>query len=447
MQQELTRYLYVGEFDSILMGLYSKRGEVIWVSSLEEALNQTGNFSIIVVEKNHFSDKFSKEISVHYPNTPIIVSNGDKPEESYPSVRFVPFHTILTNELAREEMLAKTELRVEQLRKTHCDAKKLLILVHDHPDPDSIASALALRVLLKRNRQTAIIGHFGEKISRPENVAMIDFLEIELENLKPQNLSDFDSIALVDVQPPFFGNILTEVEVDSVIDHHSQTASYNTNFSEIKTEEGATSTILTKYLRAAQVDISERLATALLYGIKTDTVSLNRDANPDDVEAFTYLYPNANLGLLRRIERAEIPPAEVKCFGQALADHWISKNVFFVNLGRVKREYLIPKMADLGIQVKGVEWSVAFGILGNSHLVISVRNVGYIKSAGRIVQEMFKEIGSAGGHRSAAKAVIPLTKVRKILGKTSQNLIKKWLTKQFEEAVKEKPENDKKDAS
>ena len=104
-------------------------------------------------------------------------------------------------------------------------------------------------------------------------------------------------------------------------------------------------------------------------------------------------------------------------------------------------------MADLGIQVKGVEWSVAFGILGNSHLVISVRNVGYIKSAGRIVQEMFKEIGSAGGHRSAAKAVIPLTKVRKILGKTSQNHIKKWLTKQFEEAVKEKPENDKKDAS
>jgi nanoRNase/pAp phosphatase (c-di-AMP/oligoRNAs hydrolase) len=443
MQQELTRYLFIGEFDSVLMGLYSKRGEVIWVSSLEEALNQTGNFSIIVIEKNCFNESISGDLTIHYPQTPIIVSNGDKPEESYPSVRFVPFHSILTNELAREEMLARTELRVGQLRKTHIDAKKLLILVHDHPDPDSIASALALRVLLKRNRQTAIIGHFGEKISRPENVAMIDFLEIELENLKPENLSDFDSIAMVDVQPPFFGNILSEIKVGSVIDHHPQVANYDVNFSEIKTEEGATSTILTKYLRAAQVDISERLATALLYGIKTDTVSLNRDANPDDVEAFTYLYPNANLGLLRRIERAEIPPAEVKCFGQALADHWISNNVFFVNLGRVKREYLIPKMADLGIQVKGVEWSVAFGILGNSHLVISVRNVGYIKSAGRLVREIFQDLGSAGGHRSAAKAVIPLSKMRKILGRATQIHIKKWVTKQFAEALKENSDSDK----
>ncbi len=272
---------------------------------------------------------------------------------------------------------------------------------------------------------------------------MIDFLEIELKNVTPDDLKDFDSIALVDVQPPFFGNILSDIQIASVIDHHPQVANYEVNFSEIKTEEGATSTILTKYLRAAQVDISERLATALLYGIKTDTVSLNRDANPDDVEAFTYLYPNANLGLLRRIERAEIPPAEVKCFGQALADHWISNGVFFVNLGRVKREYLIPKMADLGIQVKGVEWSVAFGILGNSHLVISVRNVGYVKSAGRLVREMFTEIGSAGGHRSAAKAVIPLSKLRKILGRASQVHIKKWITKQFSEALKDVPELDK----
>ena len=102
MQQELTRYLFIGEFDSVLMGLYSKRGEVIWVSSLEEALNQTGNFSIIVIEKNCFNESISGDLSIHYPQTPLHVSHGDKPEESYPSVRFVPFHSILTNELARE---------------------------------------------------------------------------------------------------------------------------------------------------------------------------------------------------------------------------------------------------------------------------------------------------------------------------------------------------------
>ncbi|MBI2485364.1 MAG: DHH family phosphoesterase [Deltaproteobacteria bacterium] len=440
MQRDLTRYLFIGDFDSLLLGLFSKRGEVIWVSSPEEALNQTGIFSIIMLEKKSFSYEISKELSVHYPQTPIIVNNGDKPDEPPSSVRFVQFHKILSNEIAREEKLARTELRVEELRRVHSEAKKMLILLHDHPDPDSIASALALRTLLKRNRQTAIIGHLGEKISRPENVAMIELLEIELEELTHKDIKGFDSIALVDVQPPYFGDLVSEV--DTVIDHHPQLGSYKARFSEIKAEEGATSTILTRYLRAAQVDISERLATALLYGIKTDTISLNRDANPDDVEAFTFLYPSANLGLLRRIERAEMPPLELKSFGQALANHWIQNGIFFVNLGRVEREYLVPKMADFGIQVKGIEWSVAFGVVSNSHLVISVRNVGYIKSAGRLVRDLFKEIGSAGGHRSAAKAVISLKKVRKTIGKGSQEHIKKWVTDLFIKAITEKIEEE-----
>jgi len=440
MQKELQRYLFIGEFDSLLLGLFSKRGEVIWVSSLEEALNQTGNFSIIMIEHNSFSPKLSNELGDHYPNTPLIVSNGSEHGEPPPSVRYVSFDKILSEEITREERLARTELRVEELRAVHANAKKMLILLHDHPDPDSIASALALRTLLKRNKQTAIIGHLGEKISRPENVAMIELLDIDLQGLTYSKLKAYDSIALVDVQPPFFGDQLPEV--DTVIDHHPLVGNYDAKFKEIRAEEGATSTILTKYLRSSQMVISERLATALLYGIKTDTITLNRDANPDDVEAFTFLYPLSNLPLLRRIERAEVPPEEMKSLGQALADHWIKDGIFFVNVGRVDREYLIPKMADFGIQVKGVEWSVAFGILGNSHLIVSVRNVGYVKSAGRLVRDLFKDIGSAGGHRSAAKAVISLSKVRKTIGKGSQDQIKKWLTDIFTKAVTEKPEEE-----
>ena len=437
MQKELRRYLFIGEFDSLLMGLFSKRGEVIWVSSLEEALNQTGNFSIIMLDNKTFSADTSKELSVHYPQTPIIVSNGEEHKEPPPSVRFVAFDKILSAQIAKEERLARTELRVEDLRRVHANAKKMLILLHDHPDPDSIASALALRTLLKRNKQTAIIGHLGEKISRPENVAMIDLLEIDLHALSISKLKSFDSIALVDVQPTFFGD--QELPpVDTVIDHHPLVGSYEARFKEIRAEEGATCTILTKYLRSAQVDISERLATALLYGIKTDKITLKRDANPEDIETFTFIYKLKNISLLRRIERAEVPPSEIKSLGQALAEHWIEEGIFFVNVGRVDREYLIPKMADFGVQVKGVEWSVAFGVLSKSHLVISVRNVGYVKSAGRLARELFKEIGSAGGHRSAAKAVISLSKVRKEIGGTSQSKIKKWLTGLFAAAVTEK---------
>lgn len=440
MEESLRRYLFIGEFDSILIGFFSKRGEVIWVSSLEEALNQTRNFTLIIVDSGIFTPKLYDEVSSHYPQTPILVSNGDMSKEPPSYVRFVKFEEIMNDQIMKQERLARTELKVEELRRVHNDAKKLLILLHDHPDPDSIASALALRVLLKRNKQTAVIGHMGDMISRPENVAMIELLDIDLNEFKSSDLDEFDSISMVDVQPSFFGDIVPKV--DSIIDHHPQVANYDAGFVEISSIEGATSTIMTSYLRAAQVEISERLSTALLYGIKTDTVVLNRDANPDDIDAFTFLYPHANLGLLRRIERAEMPATEIKCFGQALADHWINQNIFFVNVGRVKREYLIPKMADFGIQVKDIEWSVAFGILANTHLVISIRNKGYVKSAGRLVRDLFKDIGSAGGHRSAAKAVISLSKVRKILGRESKDKIKKWLTKIISEAVIEKNGSD-----
>jgi len=433
MEQQINRYLFIGDFDSVLRGFFSKRGEVIWVSSHEEALNQTGNFTLIIFDSNTFTQDISNELSVHYPQTPIIVSDGQSEKEPPNYVRFLKFEELVNEQLMKEERLARTELKVEELRRVHSSSKKLLILLHDHPDPDSIASALALRTLLKRNKQTTVIGHLGEKISRPENVAMIELLDIDLTELGREDLKDFDSVAMVDVQPQFFGDL--SVDIDSVIDHHPQVSNCDAKFVEISAEEGATSTIMTSFLRSAQVEISERLSTALLYGIKTDTVTLNRDANRDDIEAFTFLYPQANLGLLRKIERAEIPADEVRCFGQALADHWIVDNTFFVNVGRVKREYLIPKMADFGIQVKGIEWSVAFGILGKTHLVISVRNVGYVKSAGRLVRELFRDMGSAGGHRSSAKAVIPLRKIRNELGKASQEAIKKWLTKLISDCI------------
>ncbi len=436
MQKKVTRYLFIGNVDSALFELLSGRGEIVRVTSVEEALKQKGDFTMILLEGNSFSSNIPKELFGHYPETPIIVSNGERPEEPPPYVRFVPFHKILSGEIEREERLARVEIKVEKLREVHRSSKKMLILLHDHPDPDSIASALALRTLLRRNRQTATIGHFGESVSRPENVAMIELLEIVLEELTPSDLDEFDSIALVDVQPNFFENL--NRKVNSVIDHHPQVANYESAFKEVHAHEGSTSTILTEFLRAAQVDISERLATALLYGIKTDTFSLNRDANPDDIEAFTFLYPRANTGLLRRIERAEVPTGEIKSFGKALADHWIEQNIFFSYLGKVKREYLIPKMADFGIQVKGVEWSAAFGIV-NSYLVISVRNVGYVKSAGRIMREIFGELGSAGGHRSAAKAVIPLKNIKNVIGeKVSKKSLGDWITKLLVQGTSEK---------
>lgn len=328
---------------------------------------------------------------------------------------------------------------VRKLRNAHEGADKILILLHDHPDPDAMASALALRAVLGRNKQTAAIGHFGADVSRPENVAMAELLEIDVAPLAARQVSGFDSIAMVDVQPPYFGDLFPYV--DSVIDHHPKIGKYKAGFSKISPSEGATSTIMTGLLRASGIEISERLATALLYGIKTDTFSLARDADDEDVEAFTFLYKKANLGLLRKIEKAEIPSDELTVFGRSLARHRIVKNVLFINLGRVTNEYMIPKMADFCMQAKDVDWVVSFGVLNGVYFVASLRNVGYVKSAGRVARNIFQmfappggraknggaERGGGGGHRSAAKLVVPIKEIRKHLGGASQKTMSEWI--------------------
>ncbi len=426
--------MFIGKFDILLINLFEKRGQVLRVSSLESALSQKGKFTLIVVGKEISDDKALSDLSAGYPDSPIVVSdNIDYEDGGCQSVRYVKFEDVVQSQLAFEEKLAGTELSVREIRYVHRNAKKLLILIHNQPDPDAIASALALRTLLKRNKKTAIIGYLGERISRPENVAMVELMGIDIRVISTEDIKTFDSIALVDVQPSYFAGVVTDI--DSVIDHHPNVVECHAKFTEISSEEGATATIMTRFLRAAQVEISKKLSTALLYGIKTDTMTLNRGADFDDLEAFTYLYNQADLSLLRKIESKNIYPEEVKCYGEALSMHWIKDKIIFMNLGKIEKEHLIAQLADMGIKVEGVEWSVAFGIISGTHIVISVRNTGSVQSAGRLLFELFDQIGSAGGHRSYAKAVISLEQVRKLIGRTSRGNIERWMDRVFTTAV------------
>ena len=425
--------MFIGEFDILLMSLFKNRGEVTELDSPDDAFSQKGVFTLIVVNNEFGTKKFLASLARSYPTSPIVVSAGGEQRKDGYIARYVRFDKVADSQISFEEKLARSDISVRLIREVHRDAKKLLILVHSQPDPDAIASAMALRTLLRRNKKTAIIGYLGEKISRPENVAMVELMDIELQVVSHDDIRSFDSVALVDVQPSYFRGEITDI--DSVIDHHPRTPECDAKFTEISSEEGATATIMTRLLRAAQVEISAKLSTALLYGIKADTMILNRGADLDDLEAFTYLYSQADLGLLRKIESKTLYSEEIKHYGQALSKHWINDGIIFMNLGRIEKEHLISQVADMGMKVEGVNWSVAFGIVSGSHVVISVRNSGSVKSAGRLLFELFDEIGSAGGHRSYAKAVIPMSEVKELIGKTSRKNIEQWIDRVFRNAT------------
>jgi nanoRNase/pAp phosphatase (c-di-AMP/oligoRNAs hydrolase) len=310
--------------------------------------------------------------------------------------------------------------KVERIREI-CGERKIHILLQHDPDPDAIGSGLALRELLGRNRPTTPIVTFGE-VTRPENLAMIRLLDIQIDRISHEDLHKDDAaLVLVDVQPPYFDRPLGRVDV--VVDHHPKRVAFRARFADLRTNYGATSTIFTEYLRAVDMEPSQRLATALLYGIKTDTLFLERGSNLADLSAFTYLYRFANKAMIARIERPALPREDLEALGRALSRLQLEKGVAVIHMGEINREDVIPQMAEFCLQIEGVEWGVVSGLV-KDRVVISVRNVGYVKSAGEIMKRLFDDIGSAGGHRAMAKAVIPLDRFKEKFGEVSERVIR-----------------------
>ena len=308
----------------------------------------------------------------------------------------------LTTELNR----SLTRARVQQYQRYFADADRVLILLHNDPDPDAMASGLALRNLLRRTKTTAIIGAL-QGMTRPENLRMANLLDIRVEAVTPQQFGDFDRIATVDVQPHYFGGQLERV--DLVVDHHPEQTGYSAVFKDIRADYGSTCTILTEHLRAVDVSISERTATAMLYAIKSDTLFFARQTNRSDLDAFTYLYRLADPALIRKMEGAEITLERLACVRDALEGGSLTDQIFCAFMGKPPREDSITYVADFLLQLEDVKWTIVSGQV-NDNLVISVRNLGYTRNAGEFVRRWFAELGSAGGHRAMAKAVVPMEK-------------------------------------
>jgi nanoRNase/pAp phosphatase (c-di-AMP/oligoRNAs hydrolase) len=242
---------------------------------------------------------------------------------------------------------------------------------------------------------------------------MLNLLDIHIETITPESLKDFDRIAMVDVQPHYFGGLIDRVHL--VIDHHPEQPGYTTVYKDVRADYGSTCTILTEHLRAVDANISERTATAMLYAIKSDTLFFNRQTNRVDIEAFSYLYPLADAALIRKMEGAEITLERLDFVARAHAAGRLHDQVFTGFVGNSPREDFIPYVADFFLQLEDVKWTVIAGIV-NDALIISVRNLGYSKNAGEFARRYFADIGSAGGHRAMAKAVVPMRAFREKYG-------------------------------
>ena len=366
------------------------------------------------------------------PAAPIVLLADDREPPMDPGDAVViPRAGVLERLVEPEVERAVARARVARIRKLLDPAARVLVMMQDDPDPDAIASALALRAVLGRTKATAPIATFG-RITRPENRAMIRLLEIDVEHIDPAAVAGYDAVAMVDVQPGFFEERIRDVAL--VIDHHPEEGPVAARIKDIRPSYGATSTILTQYLRAVEAKIPQRLATALLYGIKADTRYLERGTTRADVDAFGFLHPLANHNALRRIERPDLPNAALDTLALGIARRQLAGGVLYTHLGRVGYPELVAQFADLFLQVEGAEWSVVSGIV-NEELHISVRNVGYVRGAGEVMRAAFGDLGGAGGHRTMAKAVIPVTTWRTRIGEPEPDAVGAAVAARFGEAL------------
>jgi len=286
------------------------------------------------------------------------------------------------------------------------------IITHKNPDPDAIASALALAEIAKRaNPRTLATRIFYEgNIGHQENRTFVNLLDIKMEHLTPEAMQKCSFLALVDCSGPGANNdIPPQTKINIIIDHHKDGRHIATQstFVDIRPGVGATASILTQYLQELDVPVDKRVATALLYGIRTDTREFKRNVTPQDLNYAGFLLTLTDADLLDKIMSPSMSQETLDVIGKAIQERRIQSGYLFSNVGYVMNRDALPQAADLLITLEGVNTALVYGITDNA-IVISARNRDIRLHIGNALAEAFGEIGDAGGHPNMAAAALPL---------------------------------------
>ncbi|MFZ0005140.1 MAG: DHH family phosphoesterase [Methanoregula sp.] len=322
-----------------------------------------------------------------------------------------------------QEVVAKTA--VFQIKKQHASriSQRLFsllagwdgilgIITHKNPDPDAIASAMALAEIARHaNSKTLTTRIFYEgNIGHQENRTFVNLLDIKMEHLTQEAVQKCTYLAMVDCSGPGANNdVSPQTKIQIIIDHHkdgSHAASQGT-FTDIRPGIGATASIMTQYLQELDIPVDKRVATALLYGIRTDTKEFKRNVTPQDLGNAGFLLPLTDADLLDKIMSPSMSQETIDVMGKAIQNRKIQSGYLFSNVGYVMNRDALPQAADLLITLEGVNTALVYGITDTS-IVISARNRDIRLHVGNALAEAFGDMGDAGGHPNMAAANLPL---------------------------------------
>ncbi|GAA0276778.1 DHH family phosphoesterase [Halobacterium noricense] len=281
---------------------------------------------------------------------------------------------------------------------------RLAIVTHDNPDPDSIAAAAALKAIADHLGVAADILYFGD-IGHQENRAFVNLLDIELTPYEDVAIDDYDTVALVD--PAKAGEVSLEREVDIFLDHYEVDEEFDAEFADVRPNVSATSTILTKYIQEFDLSVSQEVATALLYGIRAETLDFRRDTTPADLTAAAYLYPFADHDTLEQVESPNMSPETLDVLAEAIANREVQGSHLVSNAGFISDRDALSQAASQLLNLEGITTTAVFGIVEDT-IYLAARSKDIRLNIGRVLGDAFENIGEAAGHSTQASAEIPL---------------------------------------
>jgi nanoRNase/pAp phosphatase (c-di-AMP/oligoRNAs hydrolase) len=284
----------------------------------------------------------------------------------------------------------------------------VLILPHDNPDPDAIASAWRLSYLLKKKLGITSTIVYSDLIGRAENRALVKVLKIPLIKYDPHIFDKDQSIVMVDSQP-YTGNNPLPLDIipDGIIDRHPlrKTTKYK-KWALIDKNISAPRTIITASFKRQKLFIPKTIATALFYAIQSETKDLGWEGSDLDYKNYLYLLPRVDFDALHKIVHSRLPMEYYQMIRTAINRSRIYQSTVVYPLGKIPYTELPAEIADFLIFRENIDLSLAMGIYQND-MYLSIRSLRRKVNSAELMRKIIGGYGTGRGHEIMAGGKIP----------------------------------------
>ena len=302
--------------------------------------------------------------------------------------------------------------KARQLLKLLADKKKILVTTHQHPDPDALASCVAMCTLLQHKVAGADVKvSFKGGIGGGLNEQFAKLTELNPVPWDDAALADYDAIVLMDTQPGFGNSPLPAgVMPLVVIDHHrkGRAKKPKCGFCDIRPDVGAVSSIVFSYFMELDVKISPDLGATLLFAIESDLAGAAGQPGELDNVALSNLTLIADTRKLYRMRYLDLPQNFFISYAQALNNAVFYDSALMSNLDQIPSPERPAIAADFLLRFDQAKWALVSGMIG-PYLLLSLRTYpGGKMSAAELMGRLVRGMGEGGGHRSKAGGAIRL---------------------------------------